>query len=38
MTKQDKIIEKLLNRPTSLKYSEIEKIFNNERFKIEERK
>lgn len=38
MTKQDKIIEKLLNRPTSLRYSEIEKLFDNKKFKIEERK
>ncbi len=38
MTKQEKIIEKLLERPTSLKYSEIENLFNNEKFKIEQRK
>ncbi len=38
MTKQDKVIEKLLERPISLKYSEIEKLFLNNRFKIEQRK
>ena len=38
MTKQEKIIEKLLNRPLSLKYYEIENLFNNYRFQIENRK
>jgi len=38
MTKQEKIIEKLLNRPLSLKYYEIENLFNNDRFQIENRK
>ena len=38
MTKEEKIIEKLLNRPLSLKYSEIENLFIDDRFKIEQRK
>lgn len=38
MTKEEKIIDKLLTRPTSLNYFDIEKLFNNKNFKIEERK
>ena len=33
MAKQEKIIEKLLERPTSLKYSEIENLFNKKKTK-----
>ena len=38
MTKEEKTIEKLLHRPTSLKYNEIENLFLNYKFKVEQRK
>ena len=36
MTQKEKLIEKLLNRPTSLRYNEIESLFKNERYIIKE--
>ena len=38
MTKQEKVIDKLLTRPTSLKYSEIESLFKETKYIIEQRK
>jgi len=34
MTQKEKLIEKLLNRPTSLRYNEIESLFKNDNFII----
>jgi len=38
MTSKEKIIEKLLTRPTSLKYKEIETLFSNSKYTISNRK
>jgi hypothetical protein len=38
MSTENKIVEKLQKTPQNLKYSEIETLFQNEKYKIEKRK
>ena len=35
MTNKNKLVEKLMNAPQNLRYSEIETLFQNENFEIE---